>query len=275
MLLISYTFARNMARTIPLHLASNASFKVFPENTNANFKNRLARPLRLVSKQYMVGLQDIQFSKTWKNVNDAYMTVSYQNPDNPSEDDGSRVVRLRSGRYRNIENVVTEAHKALTSFGLEKNIHLFSDTVRNVIFLIITDEEEKFKRWDVSFNDNMASILGFKSNMQYQSDRKKSMSFAGGSAPDLTAGSKRLYVYCSLAESREVGDVLAPLLRVIPLGENNLGEEYIEATQMHWVYANMQDTDIVEVNIRHGDGTPVAFEGGVVTLNVLLKPIET
>src|ERR1700678_2311404 len=50
-----------------ISLPSNSSFKYFPNNTLANFKVMLARPLQLTGN-YEVALVEMYFSRVWSNV---------------------------------------------------------------------------------------------------------------------------------------------------------------------------------------------------------------
>ena len=60
--------------SIQVSFPSDAFYKEFTENTNCRHKVRLARHLRLHEGRWEVGLVDMYFSNTWRNVTDGKLS---------------------------------------------------------------------------------------------------------------------------------------------------------------------------------------------------------
>lgn len=259
---------------IPIVLASNASWQEFPENTNSHFKLRLAKPIKIEAKRYKVGLMDAHFSRTWRNIAQSYLTVRTRLRRDPPHIFTQRKVAIRSGRYKKMADIVDEIQRALTSCNLEKHIEVYHDEVRNSVnLMLLASERDETTRYLVSFNTHLASVLGLRSDHFYTKDSAGQMSIPGVSAPNLDGATTTLFVYCDLVAPYRVADTLAPLLRIIPVRGGKKMDIYEEVRNVLWLDAEMGEKDVIEVNIRHDDGTPVAFEGGKVILNVMLKPV--
>ena len=113
----------------------------------------------------------------------------------------------------------------------------------------------------VTLSSDLASIMGFSSReMTFSEERKHK----GKVAVDPNRGFKSLYVYCDAAEAIPVGDIKAPLLRVVDAA-GNFGDT------IHRLYATPQyvpvsknEFNTVEIDIRDDTGRPVPFEFGKV-----------
>ena len=58
---------------------------------------------------------------------------------------------------------------------------------------------------------------------------------------------RMLYIYTDLVKDRPVGDVTAPLLRIVPIKGLRNEDVAIEFAQPHYVEARKVDTDVVSV----------------------------
>jgi hypothetical protein len=254
--------------SIYLHLPANASGNEFPENTNSSFKIRLANRLRLDGSQWEVALLDIMYTNKWHNATEGVITVLKFMKDS----DGKRVegaeartsVKLRKGRYRNLNDLLKEMDVALKSF--ESKFVFYYDEVRDLMYLIVNDVD-----YAIYLSQDLADIFGFKANHEYFTVDPPT-SFKSPLSPDLNQGFTSLYVYCSLCEPRLVGDSLVRLLRVIPVRNVKKEKDVSEEVCIpHYVKLANTDTDVVEVNISRDDGRSVAFKGGKVWMNLHLR----
>jgi len=114
--------------------------------------------------------------------------------------------------------------------------------------------------YDVEFSDALAHMLGFVPGRKYTPRR------IGYTAPEPADLSPviipTLYVYCDVLKHIVVGDVTAPLLRIVNM----------EVTQSHAVHQIMnpplfvplqkKNFDTIEINIMTDTGKPVPFMGG-------------
>ena len=88
--------------------------KDFPDNSNSTYMVRLNRPLRFHSGQWMVGLADIVYSKTWDNIIVGEISVRKLNPvDNTFN---TINLKLRTGRYESMTEVLAAIQRSLAQF---------------------------------------------------------------------------------------------------------------------------------------------------------------
>jgi hypothetical protein len=96
----------------------------------------------------------------------------------------------------------------------------------------------------------------------------ESMTIRGGMACDLQAGIHALYVYCDLLQFTHVGDIKAPLLRVVDSG-GEVGDvitRYYERPR--YVPLQKKNFDSIQIIIRDDLGEKIQFESGKVLLTL-------
>ena len=91
-------------------LPSNGSKDVFPGNTAANFKTRLATPISLVG-EWDVALYEIHYKRLWNAINpsDAEIIYEFKTTSTTTEESSTQRARLflYLGYYSTIDEVVT------------------------------------------------------------------------------------------------------------------------------------------------------------------------
>lgn len=248
---------------------SNVNTLEFPDNKNNHFQVRLEQPLNLPNGEWEVGLVSIQYPNNWTNVNDGYLRVTKSTSNGRSR---SFTVRVREGRYNTLEELIQEVQRTLYSFNfgpdaawtLERTVGFFYDSVRNLVFLKITDANVS-----VTFSDEFAEIFGFIKQKQYFKPFDGGVQIQCEKVPDIFKGLTSLYVYTNIVKPYSVGDIRAPLLRVV--GINNTSR-FISVEQefrnIHYHEVQSISTDVIEVDIRRDNGERVPFTGGKTILVV-------
>ena len=89
-------------------LPSDGSKDVFPGNTAAHFKTRLATPISLVG-EWDVALYEIHYKRLWHAINPIDAEIIYEITTTSSEESSTHraTVYLYQGYYSTIEEVVT------------------------------------------------------------------------------------------------------------------------------------------------------------------------
>ena len=90
---------------------------------------------------------------------------------------------------------------------------------------------------------------------------------------DINRGLTALYVYCNLWESQIVGDILAPLLRIVD-SKGKDGQNIVKFYgQPHFVPLRKKYINVIEINISDDTGNIILFNSGKVTckLHIRLK----
>ena len=88
---------------------------------------------------------------------------------------------------------------------------------------------------------------------------------------DLNRGFNTLYVYCDAAEAIPVGDIKAPILRVVDAAGNFGDLIHRLYTTPQCVPVSRKEFNTVEVDIRDDTGRPVPFEFGKVVATLHLR----
>ena len=88
-------------------------------------------------------------------------------------------------------------------------------------------------------------------------------------------GFDTIYVFTDVVESRIVGDSLAPLLRVLPVGGSHSATVSDRYTNIHYVPLLYSHFKSIEINIRDDIGPFVAFEYGKVTVTLHFRRRRT
>ena len=81
---------------------------------------------------------------------------------------------------------------------------------------------------------------------------------------DPNRGFSSLYVYCDAAESIPVGDIKAPLLRMVVADENFGDMIHKLYTTPQYVPVSKNKFNTLKIDIRNDTGRPVPFEFGKV-----------
>ena len=126
----------------------------------------------------------------------------------------------------------------------------------------------------ITLSSDLASIMGFSpKQLTFREERK----YKGKVAMDPYRGFNSLYVYCDAAEAIPVGDIKAPLLRVVDAA-GNFGDT-IHRLYMtpQYVPVSRKEFNTVEIDIRDHSGRSVPFEFGktIVTLHFREASIRT
>jgi hypothetical protein len=115
----------------------------------------------------------------------------------------------------------------------------------------------------------LESILGL-SPLQnpLNNDSLENVIYKADLASDLQAGIHALYVYCDLLQFTNVGDIKAPLLRVVNSG-GEVGDvvtRYYERPR--YVPLQKKNFDSIQIIIRDDLGEKIQFENGKVLLTL-------
>ena len=117
----------------------------------------------------------------------------------------------------------------------------------------------------ITLSSDLASIMGFSPRQHtFREERKHK----GKVAMDPNRGFNSLYVYCDAAEAIPVGDIKAPLLRVVDAAANFGDLIHRLYTTPQYVPVSRKEFNTVEIDIRDDTGRPVHYtfaEAGIPT----------
>ena len=262
----------SMSSSEILVLPSNSSASHYSSNSNHSYITKLPKRLRLQGKQWSIGLRAYSFPFNWQNVtpaNNEITLYTYGENDAVTEE---KQLTLKTGRYRSPTQIVNEINRLCRREGVQEKVRLNYDNDARLISVWWGSGFDN----GIKFVGDVAAMVGCKSGKIFR--KKKSVTECDTCAfdfsPDMNAGYHKMYIYCSLCNDRVVGDTLAPLLCDIGIPETETStrlqiDETISFPQ--YIPVINTDTDTVEINIRGGDGSPIPFRGGLVSLTVELR----
>ena len=206
----------NAAKEFTIDLISNAPMKVFSENTMANFCNQLAQPLMLEG-EWQVALSSISFPSNINNVNSNLLVV-YVNSGaelDASNNRSGHVRKIRKGIYTRLDQLTDE---------LRRNAHLkqfdftFDKITHKLVLQFGANEGLSFE------NEEVPSILGFKGIKDNSHDRYIHIGYKADTTlnrhqrdfpVDIACGSQLIFVYIDIIDYQNIGDVRAPVIKII------------------------------------------------------------
>lgn len=274
---IRFTLIRANMRVI---LPSNSSVENYPNNTLTKFTVQLPQALDLSRGAWECGLSEIQFYKSWYNVIGGKYEVKR----------GNNIYELyiRDGYYETEEQFVNEVNEYTRTHLKEAMRECFSfgyDRLTKSCYLEVRVEAQR----DLSFkfNETMTRVLGFeKLNIDEELAKvKKKLAQSQTYTIKLTNRQPmrlnsifNLMVYSDIAQSSVIGDVEAPLLRVVPIEHGHWRNQCTTFTRIQYLPISQKQIRSITVYIFTDYGTPVPFNDGktIVTLDFRkVKPLYT
>lgn len=293
-----------------VQLPSDASLLEFPDNTSSDFKvNTLSWPQ--LKGKWDVGLTGLYYpnhnviqnivepAEFW--VSDQTKAVNFTTDNatdivesfDPIEGSAFTLVNRRNrvipstafkryalspNNYRSISKIqrnLTSWFKNYFALRLSDDPH---DGIRHYYKLklqlddrgrvkMIINKHAKFK---IRFGETLANMLGFDFNVTYEAGVYVSCRVWN---PSWSTSS--LYVYSPIVESTIVGDVNAPLLRVLPLNRAKTRGDGTHSEFIHTHYIPLQDKNctIIRIAIYNEIGTIIKFSSGRVVVTLHFRPI--
>ena len=227
---------------------------VYGDNSLTHYQTKLPRRIELEG-QWEVGLVEIQYPHNWYNVpsnSDRQMTLTKVGENGRID---INYFTIPPGYYK--PDVLLRRIKTLAASASNQSdidIELKYDEV-DMTYV------SEMRGYMLDVGPHVSSLLGLERTYIPPHPHR------GQAAMDIDP-IHSLYVYCDLIESRVVGDVLAPLLRIVPV-KGKHGETIMKSYEnVHYIPLQRRAFDTVEIDIRDSIGENVPFERG--TLNVTL-----
>ena len=248
---------------------SNSSLELYPDNKVAHFKMRLNQPCELIGN-YEVGLSQIQYPMSWNNIrrNRNGFSIRYERKPLTLDAVGKstkRLYRIAPGYYSDISKVVHEMKTLLTQPKLNKlGIDIqYNDATRRVTINTKQSERHGEKLKSIKLKNDVAMLLGFKNDRLIKPNREVTSTFLA--LP--SSGFHHMYVYCDVVQETAVGDVQAPLLRVLPakMQSNELMIDTAFAN-VHYIPVARKQFSELEFKITDDVGNLVGFQQGKIVI---------
>jgi hypothetical protein len=243
-----------------------------------------------------VGLAEIMFPRSWYTIpkDGLYIEVDYSRcfatPKanvkftgnflgtsdycNYTDGDGSYTIQMfiNGGFYHTMEELVHELNNSghrtfskssiFTDESINPPTFFYRASARRIFFTLPAG-------MTIKFPPSLESILGLGAQQNpLSNNEKESTTVKAEMACDLQAGIHALYVYCDLLQFTYVGDIKAPLLRVVNSGgeAGDVVTRYYERPR--YVPLQKKNFDSIQIIIRDDLGEKIQFETGKVLLTL-------
>jgi hypothetical protein len=257
--------------TLPSNTASH------PDNKTNEFTVRLARRIQL-DGEWEVALAEIIYPHTWFNVDgeaDHWVemvmnddcVVKCQMPANQYESPGdlaSGITQLvdeeldrQQHRYDNQMPEVEVSDDAIHSDELGFSVK-FDNARRRMVMKLAKPSLVK----SIKMSGALRHVLGF------EEIKTVAENTVAKYPVDLKGGFNAMYIYCDILPNLMVGDILAPLLRVVNV-EGRHDEIICKVyNTMHYVPLAKRELDTIQISIKDDAGRPVRFQDGKVVIKL-------
>ncbi|GFU12151.1 uncharacterized protein TNCV_2167481 [Trichonephila clavipes] len=220
-------------------LVSDSSKDFFPENKISHFITQLPTPITLKG-EWEMGLVDFIYPHTWYNIREGNNLFGFD------LGDGKLIARkIPQGCYESIPDILEGMY--LEDFKNKIEFH-YHPVVKRVN--IKTKGQAK-----IFLDEGVSELLGFEPGEIKGKVESPYIAEPNASFP-------LIYVYCDLVEPQIVGDIQAPLLKIVKV-EGKDGEVVnSHYTRPHFVPVIRQHFQTIELVLRLHSGDLVPFERG-------------
>ena len=272
-----------------LTLPSNSSMEHYPKNNNVHYFTDLPQTIDLSGRDYEVGLAEIQFPKTYTNVQDGDLLYA-RNSRAPATQ-----LHIPGGLYETPESLISAINTAITFNSLGKE----DESPTNVPEQPVIGRVTKYRRkkhahmllWKgdnrleynpqtkkatliltkkgsfIRFDSKLSDVLGFTDSVL-----RGPAIFNGSKPVDIHKNTLALYVYCCLVEHRVCGDYKVPLLRVIPTVNNNQDLVYRVFEKPHYHPISRNQFNTIEILLNTDRGEKFSFGPGSTIVTLHIRP---
>jgi len=263
-----------MSEEFFLVLPSNASPILYPDNKVSAYTVLLPHPIDL-GPNWLVTLSEISYTKSWFNVQESKIGMEYVDGIGNKVVDDTHKLTLPGCYYQSPEDFVKTINKTMRGWESINGVKAVPEYVvkdRKIKIKltnngVVAEGEAKLPSWrdkrkfTASFEPQIEEILGI-ANLPEQRPIH------------LNQGWGNIYVYSDIVEESIVGDVTAPLLRVIgtdtqaPFGTQitvSFDDEQYRRVSRH----SFQE---ISIYLANDQGKRPHFHFGRVTVTLKFKP---
>lgn len=259
-----------------LTLPSNSSLKHFPENNASHFITQLAQPVDLSGDDYEVGLAEIQFRNTYRNVplEECFFEYRYVKSATVDESSGDeeltwssiKRVTVPGGLYESNSYFIHTLNKLVdTVLGHKKSgksrLRFYYNRASKVTSFTIYERESTLK-----LSERLREILSLKRSFYHGGK-----TYVAKRPTDVNLDLKAIFVYCDLVRPRPVGDTSVPLLRTLPSAENSPDLVHVTYVKPHYIPVSRTAFSTIEIQLASDRGEELQFLNGHTTLTLHIR----
>ena len=272
-----------------LTLLSDSSMTTFPNNTQSSFTVRLDHPISIEKENWEVALVEMITPTQVMNISEgnnyfylrffnriiaAQLGVESMNETCTEENCADYFLKIPKGNYSSPQHLVEEIQRIIDI--------RFGEALRRSNASIEMTYGNNSKRVKIFYNDPnvvrlifpklLAKKLGLNPKLIEKPIGNERHAFKY--EVDLNTANNQLYVYSDIASYTYVGDITAPILRVVPFEVSRRSHHsHQEFANLHYVPVAKSFIDQVHISIKGDTGLDVPFITGksLIKLHFRLK----
>lgn len=274
-----------------LHLPSDSSMCVYPDNTVAKYTTKLAKTIEL-DGIWEVGLAEILYPTDYYNIDNRgedytfgiKQIVLLQNIQTTQE---SYMVKrkIESALYYSKKDVISKIYSQINRDISERNIPatIMIDLDRsgrvNIIISrygppvsVITDEGATVSMF-FELSEQFSKRFGFDKKVLISLD--DSQTVRADHKFDLYMGKNLMYIYSDVVSYSLVGDVSVPLLRACNLPEPSTNNTiHLSFPDVHYKPVQKSHFDTISISINTEEGMVMPFQSGKVLVTLHFRRVN-
>ena len=260
-------------------LPSNSSEEYYGIQPLCNYRTRLAKPVDLNVDEWEVGLAEIIYPHTWKNMTDITFRVKMIEDDRWQR----KVVTIPGALYNDPDKFITLINNQINDVlgeNQQNKIHFVYNELTRKVSVCLENG------YGVILKQPLNTVMGFGDNEEcdlvnsFRNDERRVVredakrlfidddKITSPFVMDLHRGLHTFFVYCDIVEPQLVGDVNVPLLRSVAIKGQD-GEVVSKSfDNIHYIGLGRSTFQDIEIHITDDTGTRVPFEYGRVIVKL-------
>lgn len=216
----------------------------FPENKISHYITRLPAPLELTGS-WEVGIVEFMYPHTWYNVNAQNNLIGFD------LNDGKKLGRrIPPGFYETVPDIL----KAIKIKEHDDKIYFSFNTATKRVNIKVKNNAK------VILHNGLCQMLGFEPTEIHSYGDE--INIQSPYIADPCAHYRVLLIYTDIVEPQIVGDVVAPLLRIVTVTGKDGEMVDVQYERPHYLPLNRKMIDTIEIVIRTHTGDLTPFERG-------------
>lgn len=286
-----------------VYLFSQSSQSLFPENTLSNFKTQLNSPLQITRDSYKVALTQLSYYKSNKilstieeseerkiycifkdaelNILHSFVYIIKNNATNLEELYSEIKICLSPLLYYGFKVNIREYNKRTVLNILKETPEIIPPNQRSQFQEIVELYTKVHKAYDleIKFDNKILAILGYDIGFSFnfipknKIDLSKPAGYISNYSPNIDFGKSLIFLYCDFVENIHTGESSAPILRIIPTGNEKPGTLiYYNFDNPFYMELSREFIQVLHIILLNENGKEVTLDRGIVNLTLHFKP---
>lgn len=248
-------------------LLSNSSVSYFPNNMTSSFFTKLPKTIKLEG-EWVVGLSEFHFPCTMLNVQEHENVLYVRKMQTIQNDTTSSIVEFKTHIPATNYTTITHLLKAFNENPLIKGQVTFTYDEITKRVSVATSSKNLLS---ITTSETLSLQLGFEPKTNFIKENK-------GKYPiNLYLGlPSQIFIYSDIIQPQIVGDVMTPLLRIVPLDPTLYiygAYKMNTFSTTHYLPVMKREFDVIEIDIRTSIGDRVPFLFGTSSIKLHFKRI--